>query len=98
MADRSISILGAQYTDVPAVELPETGGGTATFTEISDTTATAGDVLSGAVFYTASGVRTTGSLGSDFVTSSPGGIKIYISSSTPSGASEGDLWIDTSSL
>lgn len=28
---QNITLLGASYSDVPAVELPKTGGGTATF-------------------------------------------------------------------
>ena len=51
---------GAQFADVPAVTLPKTGGGTATFTDVTDTTAAAADVASGKYFYTASGVRTAG--------------------------------------
>ena len=57
---KNITLMGANYPDVPAVELPQTGGGTASFTDVSDTTATAGDVASGKVFYTAGGVRTVG--------------------------------------
>ena len=30
---QSITIWGASYTDVPAIELPKTGGGTATFVD-----------------------------------------------------------------
>ncbi|MBQ6453317.1 MAG: hypothetical protein IJJ14_03055, partial [Coriobacteriales bacterium] len=45
---------------VPAVDLPKTGGGTARFTDVSDTTAAAADVGSGKYFYTAAGVRTAG--------------------------------------
>ena len=57
---QNITLLGASYSDVPAVTLPKTGGGTASFTDVSDTTAAASDVASGKYFYTASGVRTQG--------------------------------------
>lgn len=57
---KNISILGASYSDVPAVVLPATGGGTATFFDISDTTAAANDVMDGKVFYTTNGTRSIG--------------------------------------
>ena len=57
---QNISIWGANYSNVPGVNLPKQGGGTATFTDVSDTTAAASDVASGKYFYTASGVRTAG--------------------------------------
>lgn len=57
---QNITLLGASYSDVPAVELPKTGGGTASFTDVTDTTAVAEDVLEGKYFYTASGTRTLG--------------------------------------
>ena len=57
---QNITLLGASYSDVPAVTLPKTGGGTASFTDVTDTTAGASDVASGKYFYTASGVRTQG--------------------------------------
>ena len=40
--------------------MPKTGGGTATFTDVTDTTAAASDVASGKYFYTSAGVRTQG--------------------------------------
>lgn len=56
----NISLWGAQYTAVPACTLPKTGGGTASFFDVSDTTATASDVATGKYFYTSAGVRTQG--------------------------------------
>ena len=64
---QNVTVAGAQYSDVPSVVLPKTGGGTASFTDVTDTTATASDVASGTYFYTAAGVRTAG-------TSSGGGV------------------------
>lgn len=33
---QNITLLGASYSDVPAVQLPKTGGGTATFIDETD--------------------------------------------------------------
>ena len=60
MAQKNVTIAGNQYPTVPSIEVPITGGGTASFVEISDTTAAAADVASGKYFYTAAGVRTEG--------------------------------------
>lgn len=57
---QNITLLGASYSAVPAVRLPKTGGGTADFTDVTDTTAAAADVASGKYFYTSAGVRTQG--------------------------------------
>lgn len=86
MTARNISLLGATYSAVPAVTLPISGGGTATFHEISDTTAAADTVLSGYYIYTAAGVKTQGSV--SFST-------VYTSSSNPSGGNNGDIWLKT---
>ena len=88
MATRNISLLGATYSAVPAVTLPISGGGTAKFTEVSDTTATASDVASGKIFYTASGSKGTGSL--TFQT-------YYTGSSAPSSSLgvNGDIYLQT---
>lgn len=59
---QDITLLGASYEDVPAVELPKTGGGTASFTDITDATVTASDVMGGVSFYAADGTKGTGTL------------------------------------
>lgn len=57
---QNISLLGANYTNVPAVNLPKTGGGSAKFTDVSGTTAAAGDVASGKIFFDSTGTQMTG--------------------------------------
>ncbi len=57
---QNITLLGASYSDVPAVELPKTGGGTARFDDVTVTTATAEDVAQGKVFVASDGTITTG--------------------------------------
>lgn len=73
MAARDIKLMNAVYPDVPRVVLPVDGGGTATFTEITDTTATAADVLSPKTIYTATNAKVTGTIptktGSDLTAS-----------------------------
>lgn len=60
MAGKNITIAGATFNGVPSIDVPVSGGGTASFVEISDTTAQAADVASGKYFYTAAGVKTEG--------------------------------------
>ena len=57
---QNVTVAGASYSDVPSVTLPKTGGGTASFTDVTGTTAIAADVASGKYFFTASGVLTLG--------------------------------------
>lgn len=57
---QSITLWGATYSNVPAIELPKSPSGTATFTDVTDTTAAASDVATGKYFYTSAGVRTQG--------------------------------------
>ena len=59
---QNITLMGATYSAVPAVELPKDGGGTALFTDVTDTTLTAAGAAAGTYFYTALGEKTAGSL------------------------------------
>ena len=74
MAHPTITLMGATYSDVPAIVVPS-GVSTATFTDVTDTTAAASDVASGKYFYTADGARTAG-------TSSGGGSSWELIAST----------------
>ena len=60
MATKDVVLKGQTYTGIDNLEVPTSGGGTAKFVEVSDTTATSGDVVSGSYFYTSSGTRTLG--------------------------------------
>ena len=57
---QNITLLGASYSDCPAVLLPKTGGGTARFDDATVTTATASDVAQGKIFLASNGTITTG--------------------------------------
>lgn len=59
---QSITLWGASYTQVPGIDLPKTGGGTARFTDTTPTTATPSDVVSGKVFVKSNGEQDTGTL------------------------------------
>lgn len=74
MAHPTVTLMGATYSDVPAIVVPS-GASTATFTDVTDTTAAASDVASGKYFYTADGARTAG-------TSSGGGSSWELIAST----------------
>lgn len=58
MAHPSVVINGVTYSEVPEVDIPKSGGGTAKFYDASQADVAAGDVLSGKAFVGASGEDT----------------------------------------
>lgn len=58
MAHPSVVINSVTYQNVPSVQIPKSGSGTATFYDSSECDAAAANVLSGKVFITASGQDT----------------------------------------
>lgn len=56
---QNVTIAGASYPDVPGIDVPKTGGGTARFLDTSDANAVAGDISSGKTAYV-NGVKLTG--------------------------------------
>lgn len=64
---KTIELWGAEYPDVPAVDLPLLGGGAARFTDVTPTDAVEADVARGKVFFLADGTQAVG-------TSESGGI------------------------
>lgn len=52
---QNVVINGVTYSDVPEVDIPKSGGGTAKFFDTASATAAAGDILTGKKAYGASG-------------------------------------------
>lgn len=59
---QNITIAGASYPDVPALDVPKTGGGTARFVDTADDTVTPATLKSGVTAHDASGAKITGTL------------------------------------
>lgn len=58
---QNVTIAGNQYPSVPSILIPKTGGGgNATFTDTSPTTASASDVAQGKIFFDSTGSQQTG--------------------------------------
>ena len=71
---QNVIINGVTYQNVPRVEIPKSGGGTAQFHDISDATLDNGNkMLSGVTGYGASGAKITGTIpGKTAATYTPG--------------------------
>lgn len=59
---QNISLMGADYSAVPAVNLPKTNGGLARFTDVSESTIAAEKMTYGTIGYDANGDPVTGSI------------------------------------
>ena len=57
---KNVSLWGADYPNVPALNVPQTGGGTARFTDTSPTTAVDSDVASGKIYFKSDGTQSIG--------------------------------------
>lgn len=92
---QNITLMGASYSAVPSVLLPKTGGGNASFTDVTDTTADASDVASGKYFYTASGVRTLGTAsgGGSSNWTLLGSKELTVSTTSTSNTNQGDITV-----
>lgn len=87
---QNITIAGNQYPSVPSILIPKTGGGgNATFTDTSPTTASASDVAQGKIFFDSTGSQQTGTAtgggGTDFIV-------------TLSYDSQSDMWLPDKTL
>lgn len=65
---QNVVISGVTYSDVPEVDIPKSGGGTAKFFDTASADASAADILTGKKAYGASG-EVTGSMASNGSTS-----------------------------
>lgn len=90
---QNISLWGATYSNTPAVLLPKSGGGTARFTDVTPTTASASDVASGKIFFAADGTQTTGtnSGGGGSEWTHIGSTELTVSTTSTSAASAGTI-------
>lgn len=57
---QEVHLMGATYSDVPSILLPDSNSTLHSFVDVTGTTATASDVASGKVFFASDGTQTTG--------------------------------------
>jgi len=65
---QNITINGENFQSVPSVVLPKTGGGSASFVDTTDATATPSEILQGYTAYGADGTKLTGTAAGGVVT------------------------------
>lgn len=74
---QNVTIAGASYSDVPAIDLPKAGGGTARFMDTGDADAIAADIAMGKTAYVG-GVKVTGALRPVYTLNDAGGYTVTI--------------------
>lgn len=77
---QDVTIQGASYTDVPFIDTPKTGGGTARFVDTTDADATQGEILYGKKAYV-NGTLITGS--AVLATATVSGTKLILTDGFP---------------
>ena len=90
---QNITLLGASYSDVPAVTLPKTGGGTATFydTTIASNGAAASDIASGKLAYVNGSLITGTATGGSSWTKIGNTTELTVNTTSTSAASAGTV-------
>lgn len=95
---QNITLMGASYSDVPAVTLPKTGGGSATFydTTIASNGAAATDIASGKLAYVNGSLITGTATGGSSWTKIGSTTELTVNTTSTSAASAGTIALGSS--
>lgn len=88
---QNISLWGAQYSAVPSILLPKTGGGVAQFDDTTGTTATAADIANGKTAWVNGSLLTGTASGGGSEWTHIGSTELTVSTTSTSAASAGTI-------